>query len=136
MQPQKVQTTCTCLPLPSHPADPQAHFLSPLLLRKIHSSSCNHRCGKDLFIILKKICILLLVPALSAVCPVLIPSIQISAMQGGAPHSSRSPRTGGGAGQWTKAPDDVLTDHISLAKSLCSPVNMSPLALTVVMLSW
>lgn len=43
---------------------------------------------------------------------------------------------GKGEGQWTKAPDDVLRYHISFAKSLCSPVNMSPLALTVVMLSW
>lgn len=40
---------------------------------------------------------------LFAVFPVLVPSIQISAMWG-ATHSSRSPRTGGREGRWTKAP--------------------------------
>lgn len=43
---------------------------------------------------------------------------------------------GEGEGRWTKARDDVLRDHISFAKSLCSPVNMSPLALTAVVLTW
>lgn len=48
-KPQKLQKISTVFSMPSHPANPQVHLLSPLLHHKIPSSSCNYRCGKDLF---------------------------------------------------------------------------------------
>lgn len=49
VKPQRLQKT-DCFPTFSYPANPQVHFLSPLLHHKIHSSSCNYRCEKDLLI--------------------------------------------------------------------------------------
>lgn len=81
-----LQKIYTVFPLPSCPANRRVHFSpSPLLRHTIRISSCNYRCGQDLFHCFKKE--MHPSPCASSVCCLsgahsIHPSIQISAMWG------------------------------------------------------